>query len=110
MSFLVVFGVFGAVLIVLVTIFVRKIKKFIPKDLDEFFNEIDRFSSRKLFRLKFLYKDMYFVNDPDLIHRVLTSDVCLEKPQMIYKFFGLSDGFLCCKCELETIIKLLNSS
>ncbi|KAG5670306.1 hypothetical protein PVAND_000582 [Polypedilum vanderplanki] len=97
MNFIVVSSVLVAICSVLVAILMRKIKNWIPQDLDKFFQSVDRLSSKKLFKVKFLYKDMYFVNDPNLIHKVLTSDECLEKPQMIYKFFGLSDGFLCCK-------------
>lgn len=74
-------------------------KKWIPKDLDKFFQSIDRLSSKKLLKVKLLHKDMYFVQDPKLIHKVLTSEVCMEKPRMIYKFFGLNDGLLCCGCK-----------
>ncbi|CAO1429914.1 unnamed protein product [Diamesa serratosioi] len=33
-----------------------------------------------------------FVNDPTLIQKVLTSDVCLERPEFISKFMSLDNG------------------
>ncbi|CAG9807506.1 unnamed protein product [Chironomus riparius] len=96
MYWAVILGLLAIIAIFGVKIVKRAVKKWIPKDLDKFFRSIDRLSSEKIFKVKFLHKDMYFVQDPDLIHKVLTSEVCMEKPRMIYKFFGLNDGLLCC--------------
>ena len=104
MYWTVILGLLAILAIFGVKIVKKVVKKWIPKDLDKFFRSIDRLSSEKIFKVKFLYKDMYFVQDPDLIHKVLTSEVCMEKPRMIYKFFGLNDGLLCCGCEFYEIL------
>lgn len=92
-----------AIILVLAMIVKKVADKFFPKDLDKFFQSIDRLSLKKIFQVKLFYKDMYFINDPELIHKVLNSDVCLEKPRMVYKFFGLNNGLLCCKCKFFII-------
>lgn len=99
--YLIALGVSVVILISSIALIVKKlIEKYFPKDFDKFFQSIDKFSSRKILKVKLFYKDLFFVNDPELIHKVLNSEVCLEKPRMIYKFFGLNDGLLCCKCKL----------
>lgn len=91
---------FVMILIFLIYFINKLIDKYFPKDLDKFFNSIDKLSSRKIFKIKLFHKDQYFINDPELIYKVLNSEVCLEKPRVIYKFLGLDNGLLCCKCEL----------
>lgn len=82
-------------------------EKYFPKDLDEFFKSIDKLSSKKIVKIKLFHKDQFLVNDPLLIHKVLNSYVCLQKPRMVYKFFGLNNGLLCCKCKLYKVSKII---
>lgn len=82
------------------------IDNYFPKDLDAFFQKIDKLSSKKVVKIKLFHKDQYLINDPDLIHKVLNSEVCLQKPNMFYKFFGLSGGLLCCECETKIVSKI----
>lgn len=90
---------FVTILIFLIYLMQKIVDMYFPKDLDQFFKSIDRLSSRKIFSIKLFHKNQYFINDPELIHKVLNSEVCLEKPRIVYKFLGLNDGLLCCKCE-----------
>lgn len=70
-----------------------------PKDLDELFRAMDKFNTRDFMRVRLLHKNVVVVNNPQLIHRVLSSDICLEKPQLIYKLLCLNQGLLASKRE-----------
>jgi hypothetical protein len=96
------------VLIFLVYIFNKLIDFYFPKDLDKFFKFIDKLSTRKVFKIKLFHKNQYFINDVELIHKILNSEVCLEKPRMFYKFLGLNDGLLCCKCEFNKFFRFFS--
>ena len=41
-----------------------------------------------------------FVNDPELIKNVLTSEICLEKPSILYQFLHADNGLTAAKCKL----------
>lgn len=90
-----------ASLCVLVKYFSEKLRKALPKDLDEVFRAMDRFSARDIVRLRLLHKHVVFVNNPQLIHKVLTSDACLEKPRLIYKLLNLNEGLLVSRRKLS---------
>lgn len=85
----------------LVKYLVDKLQKALPKDLDEVFRAMDRFNARDIVRLRLLHRHVVFVNNPQLIHKVLASDVCLEKPQLIYKLLNMNDGLLASQCKLS---------
>jgi hypothetical protein len=94
----------------LVRFLYEKLQQTLPKDLDEVFQAMDKFSSRDIVRLRLLHKLVVFVNNPQLVHKVLASDVCLEKPQLIYKLLNINDGLLASQCKLSHGARSMNYS
>lgn len=41
---------------------------------------------------------VYFLNDPEVIQKIYSSQICLEKP-FFYKFFGFGQGLITAKVE-----------
>jgi hypothetical protein len=62
-------------------------------------NIIDKYQSHKLVKFWLGTSLFIFVNDPEMIKKVLNSPECLDK-SFFYKFFRLDKGLLSLKCEL----------
>lgn len=99
-----------ALLYNLVKYVIDKFRRAMPQDLDELFKAMDRFTTKDLKKIRLLHKNVIFVNNPQMIHKVLASDVCLEKPQLIYKLLCLNDGLLTSKCEFSTWCRLSSAN
>lgn len=80
--------------IALVKYVIEKFDVYIPRDLDEIFVKLEAFNTTDFVKIRVFHKKVIFLNKPGLIHKVLSSDVCLEKPQMAYKLICLNKGLL----------------
>lgn len=101
MSFLVFFVV--PLLLFFGIPFIKKLRKAIPKDRSDHLKLADRTIIEDVTRARLFHKIVLFVNNPQLIHKVLLSDVFLEKPHMIYKLVFLDSGLLTSRCEFLTL-------
>lgn len=99
MELLTLLVIFLLVSFVVKKVFVTKIRNALPKDLDDLFKGMDRFCKKDFIKIRMLHKNVIFLNNPKLIHKVLSSDVCLEKPQLIYRLLCINAGLLTSKCK-----------
>jgi len=83
---------------------VKYVYKRLPKDLDEIFKRLDKFENRSVVLLRVLHKRVVFVNSPQLVQKVLGSEVCLGKPQLIYKLLNATDGLMSSKCKFSQCV------
>lgn len=52
------------------------------------FETIDSLTRHDVVQYRIFHLKFALVNDPDMIHKVLSSDSCLNKPRLIYKLLG----------------------
>jgi hypothetical protein len=74
-------------------------RRILPPNIDKMFDNLEKYSSRDMFVMQFFFKKMVFLHKPELIHKVLNSESCIDKAYLIYKFFNLDNGVLIEKGE-----------
>lgn len=79
---------------------VMKYRRIFSRDRNKFFHALNKSAERDYIKNKVLHKQLVFVNKPQLIQKVLKSDVCLDKPHFFFKLFGADDSLLASKCEI----------
>lgn len=76
-----------------------KYRRIFSRDHNELFQALDKLAHRDYKKIRILSKHVYILNNPQLIHKVLTSDVCLDKPHFFFKLFGADSSLMASKCE-----------
>ena len=82
------------VVLALGIVLIVKLQFKIPVDLDQVFEMLEPHDKEAFVQVRVFHKKILFLNKPELIHKMLKSDVCLEKPNMFYKFLSLDNGIL----------------
>jgi hypothetical protein len=71
-----------------------KFRQTFPADFDQIFENLEQRSAEDILEFRIFHKKIIFLNKPELIHKVLTSEACLEKPNMFYKFICADKGLV----------------
>jgi hypothetical protein len=74
-------------------------RRILPANIDKVFENLEKYHGRDMLVIQFFFKKMVFLHNPELIHKVLNSESCIDKANLIYKFFGVDNGVLTEKGE-----------
>ena len=65
------------------------------------FEDMDKYFHQKVLQFGIFHLKFALVNDPVMIHKVLSSELCLEKPRLIYKLLGTKYSLVSEPCKLQ---------
>lgn len=85
--------IFCGLLVILKLVF-DNVRKTFPADFDQIFENLEQYSKDDTYELRLFHKKIVFLYKPELIHKVLNSEACLEKPNVFYKFLCLDKGIV----------------
>lgn len=65
------------------------------------FSEMDNYIDHAVLQYGIFNVKFALVNEPQMVQKILSSDLCLEKPRLIYKLLGTKYSLVSEPCELK---------